>query len=172
MNPALPSTCKPVIFFITNAREQLQEVLPAFEEKLGPVLLQSAWFPFHYSRYYEEEMGPKLERCFVGFKNNFPPEKLPELKYLSIALEKKTERDNHRTINIDPGYIDLYKLVLATGKGGGKKVALTGDVFAHTFLCFEKKKWVSFEGTFPDFKETHYHEDLRKIRDSLLNPPS
>lgn len=157
-----PKEAKAILFFLTNQEVLVEKVLPAFVNRLGPVALRSAWHPFPKSHYYEKEMGPNLKRCFVAFKNIFEPHRLTELKETATKLEGSPRR-----INIDPGYIDLFKVVLASGKSGGQKVALSADVFAYPLLRFEKGKWIPFEWSFPDFREPTYHEDLLKVREEL-----
>ncbi len=162
-----PPQAKAIVFFLTNQEKLLPEVLPYFEPILGAVEIQSAWYPFTQSRYYEKEFGSNLKRCLVSFKNIFEPHRLVELKQLAIEIERRTTHDARRTTNIDPGYLDLFKMVLASGKAGGQKVALSHDVYAYTLLRYEKGKWEPFEWTYPDFKEPTYHPDLLKIRRQL-----
>lgn len=166
-----PSESKAVVFLLTSRENLAEKVILPFEKILGPVEHRSLWYPFEQSRYYEKELGPNLKRCVVGFKNIFEPERLVELKKLSQELEQKYSvlgtQYSVRAINIDPGYVDFFKVVLASGKSGGQKVALSKDVFAYTLLRFEKGKWIPFEWTYPDFKAQIYHKDLLKIRESL-----
>lgn len=160
-----PPEAKAILFLLTAHEELAKEVIAAFEPTLGPVELQSPWHPFHHSAYYEKEMGPNLKRCLIGFKNIFEPHRLAELKQLTTELENPSE--GKRVINIDPGYIDLFKVVLASGKAGGQKVALSKETYAYPLLRYEKGNWHPFEWTYPDFKEPTYHQDLLKIRMSL-----
>lgn len=162
-----PSQSKAIVFLLTSDEALAEKVIAPFEKILGPVEVKSAWHPFEHSPYYEKELGPNLKRCLVGFKKIFKPEKLAELKKLSKQLEHRTSHVAHRTINIDPGYVDLFKVVLASGKSGGQKVALSKDVFAYTLLRFEKGVWHPFEWTYPDFKAIIYHKALLKVRESL-----
>lgn len=170
-----PKEAKAILFLLTGPGQnqtadedaRVEKVLPPFVDRLGPVEFQSTWHPFPKSHYYEKEMGPNLKRCFVAFKNIFEPHQLAELKNFSTQAEKKFAEGSQRAINIDPGYVDLFKVVLASGKSGGQKVALSEEVFAHTVLRFEKGKWIPFEWTYPDFREATYHEDLLKLREGL-----
>ncbi len=157
-----PVEAKAIVLLLTADPHLAPPVLAAFEKILGPIEIQSAWHPFE-SHYYDEELGSNPKRCLVGFKNIFEPWRLPELKKLARKLEKKLQRK----INIDPGTVDLFKVVLVSGKGGGQKVVLTKDCHAYTLLRYEKEKWIPFEWTYPDFKSPIYHADLLKIRKSL-----
>ncbi|MDO8528158.1 MAG: DUF4416 family protein [Deltaproteobacteria bacterium] len=161
MKDTRPVEAKGILFLLTNRKELAEDVMARFTSLLGEVEHKSAWHPFE-NKYYEEEMGPNLERCLVCFENIFEPWRLAELKELAKEMES-----HPRTINIDPGYVDLSKVVLASGKGGGQKIALAQNIYAHTVLRYEKGKWIPSDGTFPDLKEETYHRDLLKIRAAL-----
>lgn len=149
-----------------TANERLAlPILEAFAKQCGPVEVQSPWHPFTHSSYYEKEMGKSLQRCLIAFQNIFEPHRLPELKKLATELENQTSAQ--RCINVDPGYVDLFKVVLASRKSGGQKIALTSEVFAYTLLRYEKGTWHPFRWTYPDFKEETYYQDLLKIRERL-----
>lgn len=157
-----PTESKAVVFLLTADETLVPSVIAAFEKMLGPVEMQGNWHPFE-SHYYDNELGSNPKRCLIGFKNIFEPHRLPKLKNLSRKLEKKMKRK----INIDPGIVDLFKVVLVSGKGGGQKVALTKNCYAYTLLRYEKEKWLPFDWTYPDFKAPFYHADLLTIRKSL-----
>lgn len=175
MKSIYPKESKAILFLLTNEEKLAEEILSEFERHLGPVEMRSDWHSFPKSHYYEEEMGPNLKRRLIGFKNIFEPHRLVELKQLATTIENQFSHDacrmshdvQQRSINIDPGYVDLFKVVLASGKAGGQKVALSAEVYSCTLLRFEKGKWIPFDWSFPDFKEATYHDDLLKIRGNL-----
>lgn len=162
-----PSEAKAILFLLTSQEKLAEKVIPSLQKILGPIEHKSDWHLFEHSHYYEKELGPNLKRCLISFKKIFEPSKLAALKKKTTLLEKNLSKKDNRKINIDPGYVDLFKVVLASGKAGGQKVALSKDVFAYTLLRFERGVWHPFDWTYPDFKESIYHEDLLKIRESL-----
>lgn len=177
MSSIYPPEAKAILFLLTNQIELAQKVIAHFEPILGPLEIQSDWRPFNQSDYYEKELGKNLKRCLVSFKNIFEPHRLAELKQRTTKLEypspyplpqgERERERGRRTINVDPGYVDLFKVVLASGKAGGQKVALSKEVHAYTLLRYEKGKWIPFEWTYPDFKESTYHKELLEIRKIL-----
>ena len=177
-----PSQCKTIVLLLTNNFPLAEKVIKQLEKKLGPLELQSPWFHFDHTNYYEDELGVGLKRCLLGFKKICEPHRLRELKKFTKRLEKKfgrrpltppssTRGEDLRGINIDPGYVDLFKVVLASGKSGGQKVALSKDVYAHPLLRFGHNQWDPFVWTFPDFQSKQYHKYFLNLRQSLRMDP-
>ncbi len=76
--------------------------------------------------------------------------------------------DGRRKVNIDPGYMDLFKLVLASAKFQGQKICLGKGVYADPTLYYDKG-WKSYDWSFPDFKSGRYDEFLAGVRRSYKN---
>jgi hypothetical protein len=66
---------------------------------------------------------------------------------------------------VDVGYLDLFKLVLASFKGRGNKLYLERGVWADLTLTYERGAFQSLPWSFPDFRSGRYEEDLRRIRE-------
>ena len=69
-----------------------------------------------------------------------------------------------RRVNIDPGYMDYYKIILASFKEGPQKVYLGEGVYADPILLFFEGEYGPLPWTFPDFKSGLYRDDFREIR--------
>ena len=69
-----------------------------------------------------------------------------------------------RLFNIDPGYIDFFKVVLASFKEGPHKVYIGRGVYADPVLLYHEGTLEPFEWSFADFKSRIYNSDLLKIR--------
>lgn len=69
-------------------------------------------------------------------------------------------------VNLDVGYLDFHKLVLASAKYNGQKIYLDQGIYADPTLYFEGGQFHAFENTFPDFKSNTYHEVFLKIRNT------
>ncbi len=165
---AQPSPVAPVkLFVITLHRDELilNKAVSDLKARWGDIDFQSKDFPFNQTDYYEKEMGGGLQRRFYSFEKLIDPEQLVEGKLFTNQIEEKYAGAEGRRINLDPGYVDYYKLVLASMKFGGQKLYLRDGVYADMTLIVYKGKWQSFYWGFPDFKSGAYDEVLFQIRD-------
>lgn len=124
----------------------------------------SELFPFYETKFYEKEMGNNLFRYFVSFKNLISPQEMVEIKLKSNELEELHRIDNKRMINLDTGYLDFNKVVLASTKFQGQKIYISSGIYADLILYYRKGSFTPFEWSFPDFKNNRYYDTLLKIR--------
>ena len=91
-------------------------------------------------RYYEPTMGPGLRKQLWAFERHIDPAALPDIKHhtndLELALAAESPRPEPRPINLDPGYLTLAKLVLATTKDQAHRLYLRDGIFAEVTLHF------------------------------------
>jgi hypothetical protein len=113
-------------------------------------------------------MGEGLKRIFYSFSDLIDPARLVDVKIESNRIEDEFALDGRRRVNVDPGYLDFYKLVLASAKFQGQKVYLGKGVYADPTLYYDKG-WKSCDWSFPDFKSGRYDEFLSGVRRSYKN---
>jgi hypothetical protein len=131
----------------------------------GGVEFMSASVPFTRTDYYRD-IAPNLSRRFVCFEGLFDAGGLPEWKKSAIAVEAKSRTP--RIVNVDPGYVDGARLVLASTQDHAHRIYLRDGIFAEVTMRFRFGKWVSFDYTFPDFASGVYDEFLSGARLSWL----
>ncbi|MBN1163780.1 MAG: DUF4416 family protein [Candidatus Krumholzibacteriota bacterium] len=143
----------------------LQEgLLPRLERLLGKSDYQGAIFPFDKTDYYQEEMGSALSRTIFSFSPLVPAPDIAAIKLSTAEIEAKFEGEGGRRVNIDPGYIDFFKVVLSSFKEGPQKIYLGQGVYADPQLMFQHGTWEPLPWSFPDFKAGFYDGDLTRIR--------
>ena len=121
--------------------------------------------PFTNTEYYNE-MGKDMCRAFFSFQKLIKREKTAGIKLFTNRLEKKMSGDNKRIINIDPGYITLSNVFLASNKDFYHRVYIGRGVFLENEYRYTAKKFKMWEWTYPDYKKKEYLNffyDLRKI---------
>lgn len=157
---------KPFVTVLTSKTNLREEIVGFLEEALGRADFIGPWHVFEHTKYYEPEMGSGLQRCLVSFERAILMNELPKLKSLTLKTEEKYRIAGNRTVNIDPGYVDLHKVVLASGKGGGHMIALAPHVYLDLLLWYNKG-WQPLPWTYPDFREGGYFKELEEMRNRL-----
>ncbi len=145
----------------------LEQCLERLAERFSALDFRGTAHPFTHTDYYEPEMGAGLSRCIVAFTELVPPGALVRAQHEARAVEQALSREGRRRVNVDMGYLDLYKLVLASCKGRGNKLYLDEGVWADMTLIYEKGRFRPLPWTFPDFRAGAYDGDLSSIRDIL-----
>jgi hypothetical protein len=126
------------------------------EDLFGPLGPEDLEFPFDRTDYYAEEMGAGLKRVFVSFRDPVSQDGLAEIKERSLWLEDvladTAGEGKHRRVNLDPGLLDLDRLVLATAKNFSHRVCLKGGIFAEVELIFRDGRFHPLPWTYPDYR--------------------
>ena len=164
MKALAPTPVKYFVGILFSQEETLDTALRCMAEKLGPLGLRSADFPFEVTDYYNAEMGSPIQRTFVELTALRDPGELPTLKQLTNEVEAVLAVDGRRKVNLDVGYLDLHKMILASAKYNGQKVYLGEGIYADVTLIYEHKAWHAVENTFPDFKSGDYTAFFDAIR--------
>jgi hypothetical protein len=146
------------------------------EGAFGSVWCESPTFRFHeFTDYYKDEMGEVLPKRFWAFERLIDMDRLAEIKVQTnrweaeLAEEKgNANSERPRPLNLDPGYIDLGKLILASTKDHLHRIYLGNGIFAETTLYYSKKKWHKFPWTYPDYESPGYQTFFTECRNHLL----
>jgi hypothetical protein len=120
-------------------------------ERISPIKERTEVVPFSQSDYYCPEMGECLLRYFLLFAPLSGRDGLAEAKLRTNRIEALYSRDGRRSVNIDPGYIALEQVVLATTKGFAHRIYLSNGIFADLTLVFENGTYRGLPWTYPDY---------------------
>ena len=115
-------------------RELAAEVIKELSGHFGKADFISEWLDFHYTDYYEQEMGPGLARRLITFEDLIRPENLPDIKKITNGIEDLYRENGRRKVNIDPGYLNRCHFILATGKPYAHRPYLRDGVYADVTL--------------------------------------
>ena len=165
ITPSLP------VKLFTGVLTSLPDILPAVEKKLaalfGPIDLRSEPFPFDWTHYYDKTMGTPISRYFFGFENLVPPSSIADIKISTNEVESVFSSDRPqapRPVNLDPGYIEESKLVLASTKNFYHRILISRNIYAEVTLHYKGGAWRPFPWTFPDFAAERYHSFFINLR--------
>lgn len=130
----------------------------------GRIDFESEELDFIHSSYYADEMGEGLKRKFFSFERLSELKKIYTVKVKTNLLEKKYSKDGKRTINIDPGYLNLSKLVLFSTKDYTHRLYLGDGIFAEVTLFYKDNTYNAWPWTYPDYKSSEYLKIFGCIR--------
>jgi hypothetical protein len=148
--------------------ELIEKVIGRMEACFGPVDWVSEKLTFDRTKYYAREMGWPLYRRFVSFSKLIPPDSLVEIKFTTNEIENEHLADKRRRINIDPGYIALERLVLATGKNYIHRIYLRKGLYADLTLIFHAGTFRPLAWTYPDYADEKLIGYFNMLRNRYL----
>ena len=163
-----PQLVKTFVGILTGRLSLLSMVNNLLQERLGPIDIESDLLEFNYTRYYENEMGPGLTRCFVGFDLLEPPDRLVEVKSFTNELERTFSEEGKRVVNLDPGYLTAAKVVLASTKDYAHRLYLGDGIYGEVTLIYQDKRFRILPWTYPDYRTEMYHEFFMRLRAAYL----
>lgn len=149
--PRPPVPVKRIVGILAASEELLAEVRQVLAGTLAPIELSSRAFAWRLSRYYEGEMGSDIWRQYLALEDTMVPEELVQLKHETNALEERWRDRRGRRANIDPGYLDLTKLVLASTKDAAHRIYLGEGIYAEATLRYADAGFAPWPYTYPDY---------------------
>ncbi len=155
---------KLIVGFIFKEEINLKKAKRILIGKFGKIDFESEIIPFNFTDYYRPEFGDGLKKAFVSFRKLIHPDNLAQVKVITNGIEEKLSLEKKRLINIDPGYLDLAKLVLASTKDYAHRVYLNKGIFAEVTLSFKGNSFRAQEWTYPDYRTEDYISIFNKIR--------
>ncbi len=157
---------KLIMGILASAREYLKQAYEVTRKNFGPIDLQSDIIAFDYTDYYNDEMGDNILRQYVSFERLIYPGELWEIKVRTNELEDSGIVDGKRVMNLDPGYLSMCAVVLATTKEASHRVYLNGGIYGQPMLYFSKGGFVPFKLTYSDYadeKNRIFFDEVREI---------
>lgn len=170
MKPANPDPVKLVIAALYSDEGLLEKALKKCAERFGPIDYRSEAFPFDVTDYYDEEMGAPIFRMFVSFETLVNPGDLATFKITCNTIEDAVAVNDQRKVNLDVGYLDFHKYVLASAKFNEQKIYLNHGIYADPTLYYRKGTFHPYSWSLPDFKSSdQYYPSLLEIRQLYKN---
>jgi hypothetical protein len=142
------------------------------EKNFGDILLESPSIQWDYSSYYKDELGWPIFRQFVFFQNLIDPGILADIKLKTNEIEDILSSDGKRRINLDPGYLTLSKVVLASTKNYSHRIYLGKGIYAEVTLIFKDGTYNPHLFTYRDYQDktsTDMFLNVRAILKKMLD---
>jgi Domain of unknown function (DUF4416) len=154
------------------------DVEDVLQQHFGTIILRSQAFPFLQTSYYTREMGEGLTRLFLAFAPLISIPELVAVKHATNRLEGRwSAGPDQRRVNLDPGYLDLGKVVLATTKNHAHRLYISAGIYAEVTLRYRQKTFQAWEWTYPDYQlpsaVSFFNQlrDLYKAQLRMCHPP-
>ncbi len=112
-------------------------------------------------------MGDTIDRMFLSFERLIEADQLPEIKRQTNQLEQEIAAllpIVKRPANLDPGYIEHAKVILASTKNFYHRIYLGGGIFGEVTMHFKNNTYHFFPWTYPDYQSRDYQEFFLRIR--------
>jgi hypothetical protein len=160
-----PQPVKLIASLLTGEIALLADAKEALSQIFGPVDFESELLSFDHSDYYAAEFGSGLQRQIVTFEQLVDPGDLPAIKRQTNDLEWARAEGEHRRVNIDPGYVSLGKLVLASTKNHGHRLYLGQGIYGEVTLTYQQGRFRPWPWTYPDYASDRYCAMFGKVRE-------
>jgi hypothetical protein len=164
-----PLPVKLIVGILTSIPELLPETEKELTALFGDIDAHSEIFSFDWTGYYDEEMGKPLYRRFLGFGGLIEAPAVVDAKIAANELEASLSLKYpgvERPVNLDPGYLEQSKIVLASTKNFFHRILISRGIYAEVTLCYQGKRWKSFPWTFPDYGSEKYHPFFTALREN------
>ena len=166
------------------------------ESRWGKIATLGPMLDFIESPYYTRTMlvlpgisgQAMLKKQMALFADPYDPSELACDKLASNRFEEAWTTEilgstsESRLINIDPGYMTMTKLVLASTKNREHRIYLRDGIYAEVTLAFRDQLWAAMPWTYADYQRPDVHEFLSIARrgfvasvskaDRQIKPPS
>jgi hypothetical protein len=166
-----PSPPERALLFVGTLYQD-EQYLSIAKKKLidffGEMIMESPSLEWNYSHYYRDELGWPIKRTFLFFKNIMNPETLADMKLITNDIEHQLSSNGRRTINIDPGYVTLSKVVLASTKNYSHRIYVGKGIYAEVTLVYRDGRYNSHVFTYKDYASNTYTELFAQARRFLM----
>jgi hypothetical protein len=160
-----PQPVKLIASLLTGDTALLAEVKARLSQILGPIDFESDLLPFDHTDYYAAEFGPDLRRQIVTFEQLVDPGELPAVKRRTNEVEWSLAIEGQRRVNVDPGYVSLGKLVLASTKDHAHRLYLGQGIYGEGTLVYQRGHFRPWPWTYPDYGSDRYCALFDEIRE-------
>lgn len=161
---------KLIMGIIYHDVEVFERAMAILTEKFGEVedMCEEFSFSKEFSSYYDTELGGEGMRRIYSFKRLVDPSEQADIKTFTNELELSLSPEGMRLINLDPGFINHGRLMLATTKNTGFRVALKDGIYTELTLFYARGGWNKFPWTYRDYQSKKVQDFLTVVRKKYL----
>jgi hypothetical protein len=147
----------------------LDKTIADLESLFGVIDNRSPVYNFTFTDYYYDEMGECLKKQFLSFEKPVMPDQLADIKNSTNKIETGYSANGKRTVNLDPGYLEESKLILASTKNYSHRIYLKDGIWAELTLSYASGKFVTHPWTYSDYQSELSHDFLNRVREIYIS---
>jgi hypothetical protein len=158
-------------FFALTSREQgvNRTAETAIEDEFGALATRSECYCFsEFSEYYDEELGGSCWKYLVALDQPKPVDQLASVKLrvegIEQRLSRKSGKELRRTVNIDPGYLTGWQVVLSSVKNHAHRIYLSEGIYSELTLLYRGGEFESLPWTYRDYLAPEVLEFFGQLR--------
>lgn len=161
---------KLIIGVIYHDESILSAAMEILTDRFGEIEDSCEEFSFseEFSTYYDDELGGEGLRRIYSFKRTVAPDMQAEIKEFTNELEAKFSTDGKRRINLDPGFINHGRLMLATTKAAGFRIPLKNGIYTELTLFYARGGWHKLPWSYRDYQSERVQAFLTRVRNKYL----
>ncbi len=164
-----PVKVKLIMGLLFNKTVEYSNISDILTKEFGNIDCKTEIEEFKFTDYYKKEMGAVLLRQYVTFEKLIVPEILADIKIRTNEIEDDLSISGRRNVNIDPGYLELGKLVLASTKNYTHRIYIGKGIYAEPTLQFFKKTYTKWPFSYPDYSDAKSVEFFNYARGVYKN---
>ena len=161
---------KLIIGVIYHEKEILDSAMEILVREFGEIEAVSEEFSFsgEFSTYYDDEIGGEGFRRIYSFKDTVDPARQANIKLRTNEIEAEFAVDGRRRINLDPGFINHGRLLLATTKATGFRIPLKDGIYTELTLFWARGGWQKLPWTYRDYQSERVQKFITEVRRTYL----
>lgn len=161
---------KLIVGVIYNDMEVYEQALSMLTNAFGEIDGESERFSFSkdFSDYYDEELGGEGLRVIFSFKELVDASRQAEIKEMTNEMERILSENGNRRINLDPGFINHGRLMLATTKNAGFRIPLKNGIYTELTLFWAKGEWHKLPWSYRDYQSDKVQKFITEVRKRYL----
>jgi hypothetical protein len=137
--------------------------------KYGVLDLHSPIFSFSdFSTYYERELGGHCWKYLVSLNALMPVDEIVSVKLFTEEVETgladQADISSKRTVNIDPGFVNGWQVVLASVKNHGHRIYMAHGVYCEVSLLYRNREFEPLPWTYRDYVSPPVLAFLKEVR--------
>lgn len=163
-----PAPVMPILVAFSRDANALDWAARQASEHWGTLVRSSDVFEFSETDYYTPTMGQPLGLRIFAFERLVDASRLVEMKLATNtwedAYQERSDADVQRAVNLDAGYLNEAKFVLASTKDHSHRIYLDRGIYAEITLSYRRTGWEAHRWTYPNYRRTDYQSFLTECR--------